>query len=92
MKTIADLKRAIVPGRKITLTYFGGLAHKWLDVERTITQVNTTGFYISTDSDRAAFLPFPRKDEFYPIDECNFSLVYRGTAYTITYSLGELPE
>lgn len=72
MKTLADLKRQIKPGVQIVLTDTDVLTltpangkHKFLNVPRTVTKVQTNGFYMATAEQlqagkKGSFLDFPK--------------------------------
>lgn len=73
MKTVADLKRAIKRGIKIKLieaTMNGAKQpHKALGLVRTVTKVQTNGFYCATDEQLAegkkgSFCDMPKAMEF----------------------------
>lgn len=89
MKTIADLKRKLIPGRKITLTFFGGNQHKFLNQEREVHSVQMSGVYLINENGEKSFLDFPRKKEFIPISEIEFNIKLEN-GILMTYKLGDL--
>lgn len=58
MKTLADLKRALIPGATLTLT-FAQYQHKYIGTKRRITSAQSSGVYLEGGS----FLQFPRAKE-----------------------------
>lgn len=75
MKTLADLKRALVPGATLTLT-FAQYHHKYIGAKRHITSTQSNGVYLEGGS----FLQFPKAKELLIIhnpdkpDEKRFSI------------------
>lgn len=67
MESIADLKRALKKGQKITLVWSLIPTHKFLNVLREVTKTQTNGVYFATVDQQAqdkwgSFLDFPKKD------------------------------
>lgn len=58
MKTLADLKRALVPGATLTLT-FAQYHHRYIDTKRRVTSTQSNGVYLEGGS----FLQFPKAKE-----------------------------
>lgn len=60
MKTFADLKRDLVVGKTLTMTYSSFEKNKLLNKPRKIIKVQTNGVYLETEgTKRGSFLAFP---------------------------------
>lgn len=78
IKTVADLKRAIVPGVRLCCTIIKGASKSWESSgkreewkNRAVTVVDTTGFYLKADAPhdttgtkRGSFCQWPKAAEF----------------------------
>lgn len=65
MKSISDFKKRIVTGQKIKLSNCDNPNHKYLGMVRTISKVQTNGFYMATDEQlsqgkNGSWLDFPK--------------------------------
>ena len=56
---VAELKRKLVVGVKLDLVHFSG----WTPGPRTISKVNTVGFYLMNSEGKESFCDWPKKDE-----------------------------
>ena len=91
LKTVADLKRTIKPGMKLIHTarqervadYDGNTTLTDVAIppkltgKRTVTKVDTTGFYMSKtpeDGKHGSFLGFPKAKDFSVQDESTFTI------------------
>ena len=61
MKTVADLKRYLVKGAKVTLIWAKDSKHKNLNIERYVVKVQGNGVELSVNPEdkRGSFLDFP---------------------------------
>lgn len=67
MESIADLKRMLKVGQKVTLIYSANPGHKFLNVLREVTKTQSNGVYFATVDQQAlnkygSFLDFPKRD------------------------------
>lgn len=79
MKTVADLKRLKV-GQKAKLIFSHYPGHKYLNVEREVSAVQTNGLWFRPlGTDRcSSFLSFPKKAEFEGTDN-GWKILENGT-------------
>lgn len=47
MKTLSEFKRKVQKGATMTLTFFGGNQHKYLNTPRIVNKVTSTGFELA---------------------------------------------
>ena len=64
MKTLADIKRAIKTGGKITLTNASvEKMQKYIGIESTITKTQTNGFYVDRDG-RNSWIEYGKANQY----------------------------
>lgn len=63
IKTLAQLKRDMQKGTKVTLTACAYATHKFMNVERYVVKVQGNGVYLNEDKDATSgsFMDFPSK-------------------------------
>ena len=76
MKTLADLKRALTPGKQITLIESSIPNHRNLNIPRYIVKANTVGVQLNPDKDatKGSHMDFPSKAALLTYEDDTFSL------------------
>lgn len=85
MKTIADLKRRVTVGTRLTLDKFtvAGLdrPHKYLNVGRKVVKAQTNSFACATEDSEPSWCDWPKAAEFAPDEDGNGFGVTHGNIY-----------
>ena len=76
MKTLADLKRNLTPGKQLTLIEYIHGDHRSLNIPRYIIKANTTGVILATDKDatKGSHMDFPAKATLLTYEDDTFAI------------------
>lgn len=76
MKTLADLKRVLIPGIKLTLVEYIHGDHRALNIPRYIVKANTMGVQLNPDATatKGSFMDFPKKASLLTYEDDTFTI------------------
>ena len=74
MNTLADLKRELVPGKKLRLIYRNS---EKVSLDRTVVKIQSNGVWVSKDGNKPSWLEYP-KSTLLGITPNGFRIYWRG--------------